>query len=82
MQSVGACLRMHDVASCPMQVPDLSATQARALFLAGWRDPAALILVEPADVGKALVTTLPNNMRCKRAANGQLKGGMVSQVAL
>ena len=64
------------------QVPDLSAAQARALFSAGWRDPAALALAEQPDVAKALVSTLPGSMRSKRSANGQAKSNAVSSDAL
>ena len=63
-------------------MPSLSAAQARAIFTAGWLDPGALIQVEPADVARALTATLPNNMRGKRLANGQLEGGKVSSTAL
>jgi len=63
------------------QVPDLSAAQARTLFSAGWRDPAALALAEPGDVAKALVATLPNSMRGgKRSANGKTKTKDVRRV--
>ena len=49
-----------------MQIPDLTAAQARVLLTAGYREPSALMIADESDAARALAATLPAHMRKKR----------------